>query len=816
MTITLGSQLVSSGPGLRNGTGGQLPMNLTPLVGRRDEVADLRRQLGENRLVTLLGPGGVGKTRLAAETARSACEVGKAEVYWAELAPVNADVIDLAIADAVGAHEGPGLSPWAAIAEALGSRQVLLVLDNAEHVVASVAQLGAYMLATCAGLRILATSREPLGVPGEVVWRVDPLQVPGADLGVDALLECEAVELFVQRARAAFPSFDLNSGNAGAVCGICQQLDGLPLAIELAVANLRMLPVEEIASSLDNVFRLLVGGPRTSPARHQTLRATLDWSQQLLDADEKELLRRLSVFVGSFSLEAASRVAVPGGDGSAAYDALRRLVDKSLVVAEVTNGQAKYRLLATVRQYAAEQLSAAGEVEQCRQAHLGWCQRRAATAETRLEGATQAVELAYLEGEVNDVRAALNFARDEGNANAVLEIAGSLGLFWYLHGHYKEGRDWLDWAVVATPKAPDVVRAKALRASGYLAFLQCDYVAAVRRLTAALRIFKKLKDDRGTALTLQRLGGVDHEQGRYQQAERHHAESLALFEGAGDRWGVASAHGYLGFSAWLQGDTERRRAECGTALELFSALNDSEGTAWSLLSLGVVARLDGDLGAAEELLGRSSAISEEIGFKEGIAWSLNQLGLVALRKGQAEAETMLRTSLEIHRELGDQWRQTSVLEDLASTAVVAGDTRMAAILLGASETARATIGTPVPICEQPDHAAALLAAQSSLDAKEFDAAFAEGNKASFDEILTYLAAPHATHSTPARGEQPADRRRQTAGGPAKNPGQTATNVGKTPASASDPALSIRALGAVEVIVNGRLLEPADWGYSETA
>ena len=153
----------------------------------------------------------------------------------------------------------------------------------------------------------------------------------------------------------------------------------------------------------------------------------------------------------------------------------------------------------------------------------------------------------------------------------MLEIAGSLGLFWYLHGHYKEGRDWLDWAVVATPKAPDVVRAKALRASGYLAFLQCDYVAAVRRLTAALRIFKKLKDDRGTALTLQRLGGVDREQGRYQQAERHHAESLALFEGAGDRWGVASAHGYLGFSAWLQGDTERARAECGTALELFSA-----------------------------------------------------------------------------------------------------------------------------------------------------------------------------------------------------------------------------------------------------
>ena len=326
-------------------------MNLTPLVGRRDEVADLRRQLGENRLVTLLGPGGVGKTRLAAETARSAREVGKAEVYWAELAPVNADVIDLAIADAVGAHEGPGLSPWAAIAEALGSRQVLLVLDNAEHVVASVAQLGAYMLATCAGLRSWPRAGNR--------WACRARSSGGSTLcrclvptwASTRYWSVKRLSCLCSGHRAAFPSFDLNSGNAGAVCGICQQLDGLPLAIELAVANLRMLPVEEIASSLDNVFRLLVGGPRTSPARHQTLRATLDWSQQLLDADEKELLRRLSVFVGSFSLEAASRVAVPGGDGSAAYDALRRLVDKSLVVAEVTNGQAKYRLLATVRQY---------------------------------------------------------------------------------------------------------------------------------------------------------------------------------------------------------------------------------------------------------------------------------------------------------------------------------------------------------------------------------------------------------------------------------------------------------------------------------
>jgi predicted ATPase/two-component SAPR family response regulator len=834
MTAKLGSRALANGARTAHGNGGHLPIALTPMVGRRDEVDALRRRLSESRLVTLLGPGGVGKTRLAAETARSWQEArpgperGSAEAHWVELAPVGPELVDMAVADAVGGHEGPGQSGAGAIVEALSSRPALVVLDNAEHVAAPVAHLSAQLLVSCSGLRILATSREPLGVPGEVVWRVEPLRVPRAEEGLDALAECEAVELFVQRARAAFPAFGLNQGNANAVSRICQQLDGLPLAIELAVANLRVLPVEELAASLDNVFSLLVGGPRTSPARHQALRATLDWSHQLLDEDEKELLRRLSVFVGSFSLEAASRVAVPGGDGSAAFDALRRLVDKSLVVAEVSDGQATYHLLATVRQYAAGQLSLAGEEELCRQAHLGWCLRRAARAEPRLTGPAQAVELARLEHEVNDIRAALQFARQNGDARAVLEIAGALGRFWYLHGHYKEGRDWLDWAVVAGPEAPAPVRAKALRASGYLAFLQCDYPAAVRRLTAALRLYKNLKDDEGTGLTLQRLGSVDREQGRYQQAERHHSESKAFFEAIGDRWGTASAHGYLGFAAWLQGDTERARADCEKALELFSGLDDAEGTAWSLLSLGVVARLEGDLEAAEQLLEKSKAIAEEIGFKEGIAWCFNQVGLVALRRGDPGAPAMLRTSLEIHRELGDQWRQTSVLEDLASASVLAGEASRAAVLLGAAEASRARIRTPIPTCEQPDHAAALAATRSALTGEEFDRAFAHGKNASFDEILHLLAGSTPAGPTPAgpaptgppAGEGGETARRQPE---APRLAKKATKVGPsaegteaeaTATPAPGLGLSIRALGAVEVRVDGRVVESADWGYSK--
>ncbi len=413
-----------------------------------------------------------------------------------------------------------------------------------------------------------------------------------------------------------------------------------------------MLPVEEVATSLDNVFSLLVGGPRTSPARHQTLRATLDWSHQLLDADEREALRRLSVFAGHFSLEAASRVIVPGGDAPAAYDVLRRLVDKSLVVAEVAGGQAMYRLLATVRQYAGEQLKNADEEDAYKRAHLNWYVRRARDAEPRLAGATQATELVRLKNEINDIRASLQFAREIGDATAVLEMASALARFWYVHGHYKEGREWLDWAVVSQPDAPGPLRAKALRASGRLAFLQCDYPAAVRRLSTALRLYKSLKDADGTAATLQVLGSVAREEGRYRQAERHHDESRAIFEDLGDRWGVASARGYIGFAAWLQGDLARARSECEQALELFRELGDAEGRAWSLISLGVTAQYGGDLNMAARLLNQSLAISEEIGFREGIAWCLNELGLVALRRAHPQAEEMLRASLEIASRAG--------------------------------------------------------------------------------------------------------------------------------------------------------------------
>jgi predicted ATPase/DNA-binding SARP family transcriptional activator len=765
------------------------PLNLAPLVGRRADIAGLGRRLAEERLVTLVGPGGVGKTRLAAELVATSGP----RSFWAELAPVGPDLVELAVADALGVHEGHGEGALAAIVEALRGQAALLVLDNAEHVADAVAPFALEVLRCCPATRVLATSREPLGVPGEVVWQVAPLALPAADDPPEAAARCDAVQLFVARASAAAPSFTLDGGTVPAIVSICRRLDGLPLAIELAAANLRVVSVQQLATGLEVPLELLAGGPRTSPARHQGLRAALDWSYRLLDVAEEELLRRLSVFAGSFGLEAAAAVA---GEGPATYGLLRRLVDKSLVAADTKGKEAAYWLLVTVRQYAQEKLRAAGEEDTYSRRHLQWWAARAAQAEARLGGPGQADELRQLDRDLNDIRAALEFAKQAGEATAVLEIASALGRFWYLHGHYKEGRDWLDWAVVAGgARAPEELKAKALRTSGQLAFLQCDYGGALRRLSAALRTYRRLEDGRGMAAVLQILGSVAREQGRYQQSERRHSEAMDLFEAAGDTWGVASSSSYLGFVAWLQGDFDRAAKLCHGALSCFEHQGDAEGTAWSLLSLGVVAQYRGDLAMAQELLERSRAISQEIGFREGIAWCQNQLGLVAVRQREPEgARELLVASIEAHRELGDQWRVASVLEALAATSALSGDQSGAASLLGAAAAARERMGAPVPPCERHDHERTAASVKEALGEGGFVRAFEDGKRASFEQLLEL-----------ARRPPPA---------PAPAGAATAPSGALPGLRRQGPRLVVRALGPVEISVGGRLLEAADWGWAK--
>ena len=725
----------------------QLPVRLTPLVGRESELNDIVHAVARARLLTLTGPGGTGKTRLALAAARSARESFPAGVCWVELAQIeDPGIVAATVASRLGVPDTPGQDATDAVAEYLADHQVLVVLDNCEHLAGATAVLAENLLAACPALTVMATSRETLGVEGELNWQVPPLSLPeaGSALTASALASSDAVKLFEQRAQLVRPSFRVTDENAAQVASICQRLDGLPLAIELAAPRMRIMSSAQLAERLDDIFALLVGGARSAPPRHQALRATLDWSHDMLDADERAAFRRLSAFAGGFTLEAAERVAA-GGDIKPAsmLELLTRLADKSLLRVEHSRGDSRYHLLVTIRDYARDRLAEAGESDSVRRAHLSYFTELVETAAARIEsveaeGNGLELELDRLDTELPNLRKAFEFAQEPGDPAAALRIAGPLDRYAYLRGRYAEIRQWMDAAVTSCPDAPAGLRAKALLGSGRLALLQCDYAPAVRRLEAALRLYRELEDPRGIAGALQVLGSVAREQGRYARAVELHAESLAVAEAAGDRWAVASAHGYLAFVSWLQRDFDRATTEASTALARFRDLRDVEGVAWSLISLGTVARYQGEVERAAALLAESRALAEGIGFREGIAWCCEQLGLLAAVDGDPAAITLLRRSLELHGELRDRWRMSSVLEDLAAIALALGQARSAARLLGAAEGIREAIGTVIAPCERPQHLQTTAAVRTALGEEAFAAARQEGMAATMDELTADL------------------------------------------------------------------------------
>ena len=541
-------------------TTAQLPVRLTALVGRERELDEIVQAVTRNRMLTLTGPGGTGKTRLALAAARAASGSFPAGVAWVELAQIeDAGLAGQAVAARLGVPDTPGLDLTEALAGHIGDGRLLMVLDNCEHLAGAVALLTENLLAACPALTVLTTSREALGVEGELNWQVPPLSLPRAVPRPTAsgLASSDAVKLFEQRAQLVRPSFRITDDNAARVATICQRLDGLPLAIELAAARMRILTTAELADRLDDLFTVLVGGTRSAPPRHQALRATLDWSHEMLDQEERTVFRRLAVFSGGFTLEAAEHVAA-GRDikPASVLELLTRLADKSLLRVEHTRGgESRYHLLATIHDYARLRLAETTESEAVRRAHLGYFTELAETAAARIEGVEAGAtglehELDRLDVELPNLRRAFEVA--QGDPAAALRIVGPLDRYAYLRGRYHEIRQWMDEAVTSYPDAPAELRAKVLLGSGRLALLQCDYAPAVRRLDGALRLYRELGDPRGIAGALQVLGSVSREQGRYARAVELHAESLATAEAAGDRRAVASAHGYLAFVLWLQ------------------------------------------------------------------------------------------------------------------------------------------------------------------------------------------------------------------------------------------------------------------------
>jgi predicted ATPase/class 3 adenylate cyclase len=758
-----------------------LPVQLTSFIGREHEIAEVKGLLSTTRLLTLTGAGGSGKTRLAIQVAAELLEAFKDGVWMVELAGLSdLALVPHTVASTLSVREQSGHPLLTTLADFLQPKHVVLILDNCEHLVAACGQLAEALLRICPNLRILVTSREALSIPGEAIWRVPPLTLPDPrePQSPETLAEYEAVRLFVERAVFSQPGFAISSSNAPAVVQVCYQLDGIPLAIELAAARVKVLAVEQIAARLDDRFQLLTGGSRTVLPQHRTLRAAMDWSYDLLLETERVLLRRLSVFAGGWTLEAAEVIC--SGDGvekSAVLDLLTQLVDKSLLIVETQSGEARYRLLETVRQYGRDRLVELEETDRMRTGHLDFFLGQAGAVQ-KLSGSALDAWRQRMETEHDNMRAALEWSWAKGDTEATLRLAAALNSFWDVRGYWTEGRKWLELALASTSGTPSM-RAEALRVAGMLAWYQGDIGCAVARLEESVALRRALGDKKGMAVSLNNLGIVVYRQGNYgravalleeslglnrelahkepltlyllgiiarlrgeyERAEALGREGLALNRELGRKRQTALSLDSLGLLAYYRGDYTQAHALCEESLALFRELGDKFGIAGSLNSLALVACGQGDHDRAGALCQESLALSREISDRGAMARSLNILGRVACGHGEYEGGVVLLwEGLTLFREMGDKLGIIRCLDGLAGVAWARELPELAARMFGAAEGIRTSIGAALPLADQLELHQNVSDVRTRLGEQEFAATWAEGQAMTLERAIEFALA----------------------------------------------------------------------------
>jgi predicted ATPase/class 3 adenylate cyclase len=669
-----------------------LPVQPTPFVGRAADVAAVRRRVLQavGRLLTLTGPGGTGKTRLALQAAAEALDDFPDGVWLVALAAISdPGLVPGAIARTLGVREVLGEPLSETLGRHLESKRLLLVLDNFEQVVAA-APVVAGLLDAAPGLRALVTSRAALRLAAEREYPVAPLALPDPTRppAPEALTQCEAVALFVQRALAVKPGFGVTQENAPAVAAICARVDGLPLALELAAARVKLLPPRALLARLDRRLPLLTGGVRDAPARQRTLRATLDWSHDLLAPPERALFARLAVFVGGFTLEAAEAVCRPGGGpGVDVLDGLAALADQSLLRQDEQPGsESRFSMLETLREYAAERLDEAGQADDLRRRHAEFYLALAEQVGPRLRG--YATRLEQAEREHDNFRAALAWLVARGPAEAALRLATALGPFWAGRGHLREGRRWLDAALALAP-APGVgegvaaaVRARALRARAGLAGDQGDFRAGRAAAAESLALCRAAGDRPGAALALGTLAHLEGESGDAAAAQEHLEELLVLGRALGDEERVAFALNGLGNHASRRGDLPRARALYEESLALRRGLGRLDAVARTLMNLGDLAAAEGDSARAAARYEESLELSRALGERLAAAGALAGLGDVLSVRGDVPAAmTRWREALALHQALGNRPMEAAVLASMGRGAYRLGDLTRAAALL---------------------------------------------------------------------------------------------------------------------------------------
>lgn len=680
-----------------------LPHQLTSFVGRDREVAEIKTLLSGTRLLTLTGAGGSGKTRLALQVVADLLDQYPDGVWLTELASLSVPaLLPQAAASVLGVAERPGRPLDETLLEHLRSRSMLLVFDNCEHLLQACASLVDVILRRCPHVRVLATSREGLGIAGELTFRVPSLSLPDPGVsGPDDLMRYEAARLFVERAKASNVKFRLTEGNVRAVAQVCGRLDGIPLALELAAARVNVLTVEQLAARLDDRFAVLTAGSRVALPRQQTLRATMDWSYDLLSESERTVLRRFSAFVGGCPLEAAEAVCSgPGIEPQDVLDLLTLLVNKSLVIAETPGAEVRYRMLETIRQYAQERLRASGEAAESQRRHRHWYLRLAQQAAERIVGPEQLMWLNRLELEHENLRAALEWRSPEAaDAERRLRLAGALVRFWDYHTHWGEGRTWLEAALAGSHEMKSTARTTALAGAGFMAWRQGDYRSALALYDECLVLARELGDQKSVAEALEGQGLVAVLNGRFDSATTLLEESLDLAQRLEDSWLIASVSAQLAAVSRWKGDYAKAVALCERSLAMYRLLGGKRGIAYSLRLLAHAVRLSGDL---------------------------------------ARAADLYRESLTLFRETGDKWVATECIEGLALIANAQGDEVRAARLLGTVEAARELFGIKMPRPERGAHEQFGAGNLERLKENDLAAVWTEGRTMTLERAVGYV------------------------------------------------------------------------------
>jgi len=734
-----------------------LPLQLTSFIGREKEISDVERLLGTTRLLTLIGPGGSGKTRLATKVAGDLTEEYRDGAWFADLAPLtDPDALAQTIAAIFRIGESSTTHPIEVLQTYLHAKHLLLLLDNCEHLIEACARLAEVLLQTCPKLRILATSTESLNIPGETTFHVLPLSLPDPDgsSGLEDLTQFESIQLFTARAAAVEPRFQVTTTNAPIIVQICARLDGMPLAIELAAARVNALSVGKIAEKLNDRFRLLTTGTRTASTRQQTLRATVDWGYELLSEAERVLLRRLSVFVGGWTLEAAESVT---GDpltpdrttGShhrriredEVLDLLSRLVGKSLVVMEERDGETRYRMLETIRQYAREKLDASGEVEGLRDRHLEFFMELAEKAEPQLLGPEQVDWLNRLEHDHDNLRAALQTAWNRQKSNpggdfSLLRLASALTRFWLRHSHIREAYDWSRASLENSENAPAALRANMLRFAGFIEYEQDQYAEAEALLEQSLSIYRQQDDKQGIVRVLYTKGLVVGNQGDRKEAIKLYEEGLRISRQIGDTYDAATSLILLALSAEAKGNHARAQRLYEDSLSLSRQRGDTYMIAMNVQSLGYLALGQKDYDQAEVLFDESLALWQELGTTRQILFLIEETGWIAYRRrgDNLAAHLSLLKALQGFSAMGNKWAIMQILERLAVLANEEGIPVKAVKLFGAAEALRERINIPLPPELRAEHEQSLAALHAQLSEETFARAWETGRAMTVEQV----------------------------------------------------------------------------------